>query len=152
MSQRLSGFFGEHGFMSHAKVPNLPLAERIIVTIGEASALLRRSPASVYERLDKDAADDGQDRPRLRSIKVDGRRLIFIDSICAVLGITRGELPNTLLVLPPRASAPRPPSAAKSAASKANAAIARRQRWKPTSKQPRGSKHDPKNPATIAAT
>jgi hypothetical protein len=95
---------------------DLPLAERIVATIGETCAVFRASPAWVQvevkiaeDRAEAETRGQTPDESRgkgLKSTKVGNKRLIFVDSICERLGISRDDLPK-LISAPAPKQAPR---------------------------------------------
>jgi hypothetical protein len=108
--------------MPSAKTVEIPLRERVGMTVGEAAAFSRHSPAWVHQqdaigraRAEAERRGEPVDESKgkgLRSIKAGGRRLILIDSLLELMGITRADLPAATPSPPPQA--PRSPSARRS--------------------------------------
>src|SRR5215468_10345508 len=90
--------------MPHSKVPEIPLRERVSATVGESAAFSKHSPAWIHQQIAialaraeaerKGERVDESKAKGLKSTKVGGRRLVLVDSLCELMGITRDQLPD----------------------------------------------------------
>jgi hypothetical protein len=102
--------------MPHGKVHELPLKHRPAGTIGEACAIAKHSPAWMHgqvaiglarEEAEREGKPPDESKGKgVKSIKVGGRRLILIDSLLELMGLTRADLPD-VAPPPPAKLAPR---------------------------------------------